>query len=434
MISILVVGLLLVAQSVASNNAFVSILSTNDYLLAAKVLAYSIKVQNMKEPYVIFYTENVATQSLKSLRSLGIYTFPITKIDTPYRASHEATKFQYTRINLWAMTNYTTLVSLDLDTLVKHDISALFRCGSFCASMRHSDKFNAGVMVLKPNKTVFDDMSKKYSILPSYDGGDQGFMNSYFANTKYASMFNPDDMNWPNESNSIHTLSMAYNYDVGAYYLQSRLLIEPKIIHYTMGPTKPWIWWTYPMFDLNWEWYRLRVEVERLDGDSSEGLRVFFTESLIALFLLLLYKILANYVKGPSRWRAKDSFIAYFLLQLCALAFSFLTVPSQKCLLTSWTIFIANQLLFLLFLSALYIRIVHDTTPNFTRILQFIFFLPTTATAIWFTLKAISAFSDRCIVMLILLPAWILFANCLCRRLSAIDNTALIRHEPVKTS
>lgn len=101
-------------------------------------------------------------------------------------------------------------------------------------------------------------MSKKYSILPSYDGGDQGFMNSYFSDTKYASMFNPDDMNWPNESNSIHTLSMAYNYDIGVYYLQSRLLIEPKIIHYTMGPTKPWIWWTYPMFDLNWEWYRLR--------------------------------------------------------------------------------------------------------------------------------------------------------------------------------
>lgn len=38
MISILIVGLLLVAQSAASNNAFVSILSTNDYLLAAKVL------------------------------------------------------------------------------------------------------------------------------------------------------------------------------------------------------------------------------------------------------------------------------------------------------------------------------------------------------------------------------------------------------------
>lgn len=51
-------------------------------------------MQNMKEPYIIFYTENVATQSLKSLHSLGIDTFPINEIDTPYRASHKGAKFQ----------------------------------------------------------------------------------------------------------------------------------------------------------------------------------------------------------------------------------------------------------------------------------------------------------------------------------------------------
>jgi glycogenin glucosyltransferase len=49
------------------------------------------------------------------------------------------------------------------------------------------DKFNAGVMVLRPSKDVFDDMISR---LPqsngdnkkctSYDGGDTGFLNSYY--------------------------------------------------------------------------------------------------------------------------------------------------------------------------------------------------------------------------------------------------------------
>lgn len=30
------------------------------------------------------------------------------------------------------------------------------------------------------------------------------------------------------------------------------------ILHYTLGPVKPWKWWTYPLFPLNWRWNSLR--------------------------------------------------------------------------------------------------------------------------------------------------------------------------------
>lgn len=101
-------------------------------------------------------------------------------------------------------------------------------------------------------------MKSKYLALPSYDHGDQGFANSYFSELKFTRMFDPADANWPENSSEIHRLPSYYNYDVGHYYLQSSMRVKPKIIHYTLGPTKPWLWWTYPMFDLNYHWLTIR--------------------------------------------------------------------------------------------------------------------------------------------------------------------------------
>ena len=42
------------------------------------------------------------------------------------------------------------------------------------------DKFNAGVLVIQPNEAVFQDMVSRIAVLPSHDGGDTGFLNSYF--------------------------------------------------------------------------------------------------------------------------------------------------------------------------------------------------------------------------------------------------------------
>ena len=83
-------------------------------------------------------------------------------------------------------------------------------------------------------------MMSKISEIESYTGGDQGFLNSYFPNVKYAKMLDP---NAKAEESGVQRLSAFYNYDVGVYYLNSRLFGRPLIVHYTLGPIKPWIWW-----------------------------------------------------------------------------------------------------------------------------------------------------------------------------------------------
>jgi len=62
------------------------------------------------------------------------------------------------------------VVFLDADTLVVRNMDEAFRCPGFCASLRHSERLNSGVMVLHPSKAIFADMISQVDRLPSYTG------------------------------------------------------------------------------------------------------------------------------------------------------------------------------------------------------------------------------------------------------------------------
>ncbi|GMT34827.1 hypothetical protein PFISCL1PPCAC_26124, partial [Pristionchus fissidentatus] len=194
-----------------SNIAFVSTLTSESYTLPAKVLAYTLRELHPHIPYVIVATEDISNETVDELRNDNVDVRRTEKIDTPFIADHKATKFQYTKIRLWAMTSYSSLVYNDM--IAK---SALYN----------------------------------YS---SYDGGDQ---------TKRGPMFLENDTAPPCDY-PYRPLSAVYNYDIGMYYLNGgRSLISPAIIHYTMGPVKPWKWWTYPLFDINNHWLRARWDFQ----------------------------------------------------------------------------------------------------------------------------------------------------------------------------
>ena len=62
------------------------------------------------------------------------------------------------------------MIYLDADTIVVHKIDEVFSCPGFCATLRHSERFNSGVMAIAPSKTVFDAMIKSISSTSSYSG------------------------------------------------------------------------------------------------------------------------------------------------------------------------------------------------------------------------------------------------------------------------
>lgn len=65
----------------------------------------------------------------------------------------------------------TSVVYLDADTIVVKNIDDLFKCGKFCANLKHSERLNSGVMVVEPSAQLFNDMVSKVTTLYSYTGG-----------------------------------------------------------------------------------------------------------------------------------------------------------------------------------------------------------------------------------------------------------------------
>ena len=131
----------------------------------------------------------------------------------------------YTKLNLWRLVRYSKLVYVDADCLVVERSPAHLSprhiragvVGRFASSPPQPtlplslstfrpalpvrsmddlfaretdfaaapdtfppDRFNAGVLVLRPSLEVFQDMMAKMEATNSYDGGDTGFLNAYF--------------------------------------------------------------------------------------------------------------------------------------------------------------------------------------------------------------------------------------------------------------
>ncbi|PPD87849.1 hypothetical protein GOBAR_DD15210 [Gossypium barbadense] len=121
------------------------------------------------------------------------------------------------------------VVYLDADTIVVKSIEDLFKCEKFCANLKHSERLNSGVMVVEPSEAVFNDMMSKVNTLPSYTGGDQGFLNSYYSGFPNSHVFDP---NIPQEVLKVRPvpemeqLSTLYNADVGLYMLANKNVRE----------------------------------------------------------------------------------------------------------------------------------------------------------------------------------------------------------------
>lgn len=62
------------------------------------------------------------------------------------------------------------VVFLDADTVVVQNSDELFNCPGFCATLRHSERFNSGVMVITPSSRLFDNIMESIHVTNSYTG------------------------------------------------------------------------------------------------------------------------------------------------------------------------------------------------------------------------------------------------------------------------
>ena len=200
--------------------------------------------------------------------------------------------FALNKLHLWNLTDYDRVVYLDADNIaVRHDmVEELFLCGHFCVVYMNPCHFHTGVIVVKPNRTMFHDLQASLQKTGSYDGADQGFLSEFFnKGCRGAPVFNARR----GKSEASHNL-LHITYNMHALYLFARgdldvyrcgpagAYPQDKMPVATLGfPVppiiKPWYYWT-PIMGHADEWHAVRNTL-----DEGEMAWLFFGQVLLAL-------------------------------------------------------------------------------------------------------------------------------------------------------
>ncbi|KAF8388225.1 hypothetical protein HHK36_026891 [Tetracentron sinense] len=280
------------------SEAYVTLLYGDEFLLGVRVLGKSIRDTGSTKDMVVLVSDGVSNYAKKLLKADGWIVELISLLANPNQVRPKRFWGVYTKLKIFNMTNYRKVVYLDADTIIVKSIEDLFKCGKFCANLKHSERLNSGVMVVEPSEMLFKDMMSKVNTLPSYTGGDQGFLNSYFSGFASAHVFEPNlssDVMNSRPVPEMERLSTLYNADVGLYMLANKWMVDEKelqVIHYTLGPLKPWDWWTAWLLKPVDVWQNVRERLgESLPGtgggrNPNEDLLLKFL-SLLPLFVLL---------------------------------------------------------------------------------------------------------------------------------------------------
>ncbi|KAF7805221.1 inositol phosphorylceramide glucuronosyltransferase 1 [Senna tora] len=297
-------------ESRRTDEAYVTLLYGDEFLLGVRVLGKSIRDTGSTKDMVVLVSDGVSDYAKQLLRADGWLVEKISLLANPNQVRPKRFWGVYTKLKIFNMTDYKKVVYLDADTIVVKNIEDLFKCGKFCANLKHSERLNSGVMVVEPSATVFNDMMSKVKTLPSYTGGDQGFLNSYYSGFPNAHVFEPNLT--PEVLNSrpvpeMERLSTLYNADVGLYMLANKWMVdehELRVIHYTLGPLKPWDWWTSWLLKPVDVWQNVREQLQESLPGTAGGRNPkddFLVKFLFLLpFCALLFCCYQSFLKSPG--------------------------------------------------------------------------------------------------------------------------------------
>lgn len=317
--------------------AYVSLLYGNFYVLPLRTLMRSLAdncpdVASGLRERVVIVTGSTSERTVARLRLDGVTVRHIPTVRTPYASdAHFQARFGnvMTKLAIFNMTDYARLVFIDADALVLRDMSDVWRCGRFCATFINPAHFNSGMMLVTPSSATFTDMLAALPRLPSYDGGDQGFLNSYFPQLLTAPMFDPAPGGLDTSDVDFVRLPFPFHMDHSAFYLQlrwrhsrARCGGEAREEEW-LGPpfAKPWLWYTYWFMDQSWVWHEYRSKLEDPFPEGS------FTSTTGVVIVALCYILFI-----PVVWRAKQLYFPIAVRLQALIPFSF-AVPRRLSLL-----------------------------------------------------------------------------------------------------
>lgn len=218
--------------------AYVTMISGGDaYVPGIEALGRSLVESGSTELRVAMITSDVPPEALRRLVRAGWELREVAPIANPHPEG--ALLFRrfgasFTKLRVFDLTEFERVVFLDADTIVLRNIDDLFARTGFAAAPDFfmPDRFNSGVMALAPSHALFERMLAALAEAPTYDGGDQGFLNAFW----------PDWWAMPVE----HRLASGYNMHHFVFQfmlahpsLRAQCLADVRVVHYTLQ--KPWL-------------------------------------------------------------------------------------------------------------------------------------------------------------------------------------------------
>ncbi|XP_068447177.1 glycogenin-2 [Clinocottus analis] len=219
-----------------AGEAFVTLATTDLYCKGAVVVARSLRRHGTTRSTVVMVTDNISEQSRSALQDVFDEVVTVDVIDSDDRVrlswlGRPDLGITFTKIHCWTLTQYSKCVFLDADTLVLCNVDELFDRDELSAAPDPGwpDCFNSGVFVFTPSLLTHAGLLDHALQHGSFDGGDQGLLNSFFSS-------------WPAADISKH-LPFLYNLSASSSYSYlpafHQFGHDAKIVHF-LGAVKPW--------------------------------------------------------------------------------------------------------------------------------------------------------------------------------------------------
>ncbi|XP_029095837.1 glycogenin-2 isoform X3 [Monodon monoceros] len=219
-----------------SDQAFVTLATNDVYCQGALVLGQSLRDHRATRRLVVLVTPQVSNLLRVILSRVFDEIIEVNLIDSVDYIHLAFLKrpelgVTLTKLHCWTLTHYSKCVFLDADTLVLSNIDELFSRRELSAAPDPGwpDCFNSGVFVFQPSLETHGLLLQHATDHGSFDGADQGLLNSFFSNWSTADIQKHLPFIYNLSSNTAYTYSPAFK-QFGS---------SAKVVHF-LGSSKPW--------------------------------------------------------------------------------------------------------------------------------------------------------------------------------------------------
>jgi hypothetical protein len=166
-----------------SQQAFVTMVTTDSYVAGALVLAYSLRDSGTAYPIECIATKGVSEESIQIMRKIFNRVHIFDQIDSGLKdklqlMGRPELGCSVSKIYLWKLEHLNKVVYLDADMLVLKNIDDLFERDELSASpdIGWPDCFNSGLFVCRPSENTFGKLYEHLQMHGSFDGNSKIFL------------------------------------------------------------------------------------------------------------------------------------------------------------------------------------------------------------------------------------------------------------------